>query len=643
MLRALQGNDPTRIDVYDVLALLGEGGMGRVYLGRDESGRLVAIKKMNELARAGGAHFFDRLRKELKAVERIGADFTPPVRKSCLDPHDPWMAVDYIKAPTLRQLVQQLPRPLPVEAVVWLAGSLLRVLRELAAKGIVHRDLHPANILVRAEGSLVIDFGLARDLARAVTQPYYAFGARGYMAPEQRDGTHPQTPALDVYSLGAVLAFAATGEDPGTSEDWLIERDAAGRPSLPGLPQELHDVVHACMRHRWWERPSLEKLEALVRALPRGGEPDGVALLPTDALGVLRDYAEMPVDDRPEIRQVPRVSEPARAPLGSGERFPVGSSDQYVRPVVEGDVLVVAGLAGVVQGFGRHSGDRLWETPLGGRVESRPAARHGTVVVCGSDHRVYALDAETGKVQWVHGLESTIGSAPEVTDDAVVFGDRAGRLHALDLAGGRRRWSFAAAHSFHARPVIAGGVVYAGSWDRSMYAVGLESGKEEWRRPVRGEIHQTAAVAGGRVFFGSGDHRLHALDAGTGAPLWTFPTGGPVHCEPVVDRGVVYFAGSDGCLYAVRADTGEQKWRALAGSFTSSPVLACGRLWAGSFGTVCSVDAADGGDLRELRVGDAAVLEVALAPDGERGRFYLGTADGQVVIASARTSGGPRR
>jgi eukaryotic-like serine/threonine-protein kinase len=634
-LRELGPDDPRRIDDYDLLAVLGSGGMGKVYLGRDGSGRHVAVKRMNAMAKAMGATYLERFRKELEAARRVSAEFTPPVRAYDLQTPDPWVAVDYVGAPTLRELVERLGQRLPVSSVAWLAESLLRVLRELRLHGIIHRDLHPANILVTERRVLVIDFGLARDLSRPATTPYVPFGTPGYMAPEQRDDVEEQTSAVDVYAFGASMAYAATSSAPRVDHVFLVVRDTNGAPRMPDLPDGMRELIHACMQREWQKRPDLEELERLVREL---GGPDSeadVAPLPSDALGLLREYAEMPVDERPELRKVTR---PWTPPSPFFERYRPSTSPRgegYVRLSVRDHLLVAAGLSGAVRAFDLRDGQLLWRFDMGSRAESRPAVGAREVVVCGSDQSLHVLDVRTGNARASLDLGYTIGSAPLIVGRRAVLGDRSGHIRAIDLDSSATLWAFEVDHSVHARPTATTHTVLVGSWNRSLYALDITSGRLRWIHTVRGEIHESAVITDGRALFGAGDRCLRALDSASGALLWEFFTGGPVHCEPAVHRGAVYFTGSDGCLYAARTEDGTELWRALVpGLLTTSPLLWGERVYVGGAGAVYSFNIRNGGDFLEWPVESGPVVDLAIHSAHTTGRLFAGTANGQIMALS---------
>ncbi|GCD36573.1 serine/threonine protein kinase [Streptomyces chrestomyceticus JCM 4735] len=279
-LGQLGPQDPPRIGAYRLLGRLGEGGMGRVYLARSDRGRTVAVKLVKtELS--GQDDFRARFRQEVQAARRVGGEWTAPVLDADTEAATPWVATGYIAGPSLRQVITEGRTPLPERSVRILAGGLAGALRSIHAAGIVHRDLKPSNILLTIDGPKVIDFGIARALEAVtvgggLTRTNQAVGSPGFMSPEQVRG-RPVTPASDVFCLGSVLMFAATGRLPfGTSDSGvhaLMYRIAQEDPDLTGLPYGLHSLVAACLAKDPAQRPTPEQLIAYTASEDDGQEP----------------------------------------------------------------------------------------------------------------------------------------------------------------------------------------------------------------------------------------------------------------------------------------------------------------------------------------------------------------------------------
>ncbi|MFD3758667.1 serine/threonine-protein kinase [Streptomyces sp. NPDC058622] len=284
-MEQLHPHDPHRIGPYRLLSRLGAGGMGQVYLARSDRGRTVAVKLVHpELA--AREEFRIRFRQEVAAARRVGGAWTAPVLDADTEAPTPWFATGYIAGPSLRQAVAGDFGPLPGRSVRILAAGLAYALQDIHRAGLIHRDLKPSNVLLTLDGPRVIDFGIARAPAgpdAGLTRTGELIGSPGFMAPEQINGV-PVTAACDVFCLGAVLAYAATGRLPfGDSERpggmaALLLRITGAEPDLTGVPAGLHDLVRDCLRRNPAERPG--PAEVLARVGAGDTVADGRALEP---------------------------------------------------------------------------------------------------------------------------------------------------------------------------------------------------------------------------------------------------------------------------------------------------------------------------------------------------------------------------
>jgi hypothetical protein len=260
--------DPREVGGFRLQARLGAGGMGRVFLGYSPGGRPVAVKVVHpDLAR--DPQFMRRFRREVAAAQAVSDAYTAAVVGAGPDDSPPWLATTFVSGPSLADLVRQ-AGPLPEDAVWRLAGGLAEALQAIHAQRLVHRDLKPGNILIAADGPRVIDFGISRTAdGTVVTATHMSIGTPAYMSPEQAEG-NPVGPPSDIFSLGSVLAFAATGVSPfdsGSGEMFAVAyRVVNGEPKLSGVPAALLPVIGACLAKDPAGRPALSELMSLVAA-----------------------------------------------------------------------------------------------------------------------------------------------------------------------------------------------------------------------------------------------------------------------------------------------------------------------------------------------------------------------------------------
>ena len=259
----LTRSDPAKVGPYRLLGRLGGGAMGLVYLGMSKSGRPVAVKVVRPHL-AEDPHFRRRFAAEVAAVRRVDGPYTPAVLDADPDAERPWMATAYIPGPSLGD-AGAAHGPLPPETVYRLAAGIAEALASIHAAGVLHRDLKPANVLLEVTGPKVIDFGVAHayDGSR-MTQTGASVGTVPFMAPEQADGGEV-TAASDVFALGAVLAYAATGVLPfgdGTTGG-VVYRIIHTDPDPAALDchdDRLRALITRCLAKDPERRPTAEQV-----------------------------------------------------------------------------------------------------------------------------------------------------------------------------------------------------------------------------------------------------------------------------------------------------------------------------------------------------------------------------------------------
>ncbi|MFE2929430.1 serine/threonine-protein kinase [Streptomyces sp. NPDC059278] len=306
-MQPLEAGEPLTIGAYRLLGRLGAGGMGRVYLGRSAGGRTVAVKVVHPHF-ALDEQFRARFRREVDAARRIGAQWTAPVLDADPDAPIPWVATGYVAGPALSAAVAE-HGPLPENAVRTLGAGLGEALAAVHGQGLIHRDVKPSNVLLALDGPRLIDFGIAHAIGAtaSLTSTGVSVGSPGYMAPEQIRGVDISG-ASDVFSLGAVLAYAATGTAPflGDSSAVLLYKVVHEEPELGELEGDLRELVAGCLAKEPEDRPTPMEL---ARRLAPGG---AAALV---AAGWLPG---------PLVREVSRAAvalldlEPQDAPMQSG-------------------------------------------------------------------------------------------------------------------------------------------------------------------------------------------------------------------------------------------------------------------------------------------------------------------------------------
>jgi eukaryotic-like serine/threonine-protein kinase len=262
-------HDPAVVGSFAIQGRLGRGAMGAVYLARSPGGRLVAVKVVREEL-ADDPGFRARFAREIDAARKVSGAFTAAVVDADPDADRPWLATEYLPGPTLQKAIET-SGPMSPGGVQSLASGLAEALMAIHASGVVHRDLKPSNIVLTDNGPRVIDFGIARALEEAsLTATGMVIGTPGYLSPEQITGTGIG-PASDLFALGAVLVFAASGRGPFATGNpaSMLHRIVNEHPHIPPLPGPLHDVVRRCLARDPGQRPTpMEILHVLGPPVP---------------------------------------------------------------------------------------------------------------------------------------------------------------------------------------------------------------------------------------------------------------------------------------------------------------------------------------------------------------------------------------
>ncbi|MEU5044545.1 serine/threonine-protein kinase [Streptomyces griseorubiginosus] len=307
--------DPEQFGPFLVLERLGAGGMGTVYLAQSPGGRRVAVKTVHP-ERASDPGVRERFRREIDAARRISGFWTAPVVDADPDAATPWVATAYLDAPDLGEHVRR-NGPLPATELLVLAAGLAEALAAIHDAGLTHRDLKPANILITEDGPRIIDFGIARaDSAATLTTVGEILGTPAYMSPEQANGEETG-PASDLFSLGAVLYYAATGTGPfghGTVPA-LLHRVVHHEPDVTAIPDTVRPALTACLHKQSARRPTAKALLARLTNSPTSD--DGGRLRAPEHVPAARTPAwwEQP---SPTVRYTVPLPSPGNAPVPDG-------------------------------------------------------------------------------------------------------------------------------------------------------------------------------------------------------------------------------------------------------------------------------------------------------------------------------------
>ncbi|MEU9162283.1 serine/threonine-protein kinase [Streptomyces sp. NPDC048424] len=323
----LRADDPAVVGGYRLAAVLGAGGMGKVYLSYTPGGRPIAIKVIRPEF-SEDPEFRRRFQQEVRAAERVQGLYTAPVIDSDTEGPQPWLATAYVPGPSLAHAVAH-HGALPVRSVLLLTVGVAEALHVIHGAGIVHRDLKPANVLLASDGPRVIDFGIARAAdSTALTSTGVSVGTPAFMAPEQASaGT--VTPATDVFALGQIAAYTAIGASvfgDGPSHA-VLYRIVHEDPDLSALPAELRPVVTRCLSRDPADRPTLTEVIELCNAASESPLRQGEDWLPQAVAGSITERLQLPAP-----APTPPPQPPTAAPTPTPTPTPTEVSPQSPAP-----------------------------------------------------------------------------------------------------------------------------------------------------------------------------------------------------------------------------------------------------------------------------------------------------------------------
>lgn len=292
-IHPLEPSDPQELGGYELLGRIGAGGMGVVYLAETRTGRKLALKAiLKEYVQ--DPEFRTRFRAEVATAMKVRGRFLATVIDADPEGAQPWLAVEYVAGPSLTAVVRA-QGPLPEPDARRVVAGVAEALRSVHQAGIVHRDLKPSNILLGQEGPFVIDFGIAKALdTTSLTRTGLKVGTPSFMAPEQVRGSI-STPAADVWALGAVALYAATGQRAFGEGDTTVVyyRVVHEEPDLSTCPAWLLPLVQACLAKDPEARPSLQEVLDFL-----DGAPDG---LRAASIKVVPDIPSVVIDDDDDV------------------------------------------------------------------------------------------------------------------------------------------------------------------------------------------------------------------------------------------------------------------------------------------------------------------------------------------------------
>ncbi|WP_432076037.1 protein kinase domain-containing protein [Streptomyces wuyuanensis] len=617
--------DPPEAAGFRLLGRLGTGGFGTVYLGRpsgEERGldTLGAVKLLKSEFTEDAQHL-QRFHQESKALDRCKGARIPELLVFDFGAgRQPTLATRFIPGLSLYRILESHGGALPRDTVHSVAAELVDTLSTAHSKGLLHRDLHPGNVLMTQDGPWIIDFGLTRIRGQRVTVSLdTVIGHPHFCAPEQIMGLAKTVNATDVFGIGAIVLYGLTGHPPYTGERdaraMLLRRVSGAAPDLSGLPDDRTGrLVRACLAEDPADRPTLADVADGF------GEP-GTLRLPGDVTRTLADY-------RSELRALLTGAgngADLTVPFCPGRRSWSAGAGEWPHQVVS------TGHGSVVTADG--GGDVRWLDAVTGREQVRHrdfaapvrlCAEGALLLVCDSAGRLESWDTRARTLWWSVPAGSLPHARVLLRGQSVFLGDGTGRIHHFDAVTRRVWWRtepLTDSAGGPAEPVAAGPrhLYLSAGQGRELLAVDDEEGRVCWNRAVRLPAPAPAAplALDDGVVVADGDGGLRCLAAADGGTLWEARLGAPVVAPPVRVADTVVVGDTAGTVHCHSAKTGEEIWRAqyADGEEFFSLCADGSAVYAGGWhGRLHLLDAADGSSLQSFDLG-GQILATAHAPD----------------------------
>ena len=634
-MEPLAAGDPWQVGVYRLRARLGSGGMGRVFLGYSPAGRAVAVKVIHpELAK--DPSFRTRFRREVASARAVSGAYTAPVTAAGPDDDPPWLATAFVPGPSLAGVIAA-AGPLPEPSLWKLTAGLVEALQAVHAAGLVHRDLKPGNVLLATDGPRVIDFGISAAFeGTRMTSTGLIVGTPSFMSPEQAEGARVG-PESDVFSLGCVIVFAATGASAFGDGQLaaVLYRVVHTQPVLDGVPGGMREIAAACLAKKPADRPTLAWL---VDAVAAGLEPDAstglTSFWPMAVTRLIGSYQDQLSTQMPAPPSVAETVAPQSAAAGQADSLapqPGTMAAQHAEvasggpgPLTVGPAELAIGPGALTVGVAEPGLGAAGPSPgLAGGATQPPGSAAGPAgpggVYAGPVYAAYGTPAPRSPAAFPDGGGTTVQSG-----FPALPGDLAGRpgskggvtrrrmLVALGLTAAAGAAGAAWELTRGSTPGNAAGNQGNASLGKHAPAAthaatqptpqpsaspgAVASGKKVWSFGTGNQIESPVVVASGVVYFGSIDDNVYAVNARSGARVWSYPAGDAAETGIAVAGGSVYASTFEGNLYRLDASSGSKIWSYPAQSVSAASVaVADGTVYTSGLGNVIMALSASNG------------------------------------------------
>ncbi len=617
---------------YEVVKVLGVGGMGAVYLAQDLrfTGvvRHCAIKEMvistpdphtRRLAMQG----FNR---EANFLVQLNHPGIPKIYDFFNESNRSYLVMEYITGENLESILESSEKMLDEKTVLGWAIQVCDVLTYLHSQTppVIFRDLKPANIMLRKEQNRIalIDFGIAKSFE--VGQKGTMIGTEGYSPPEQYRGI--ADPRGDIYALAATMHHLLTKRDPRLEPPFTFHQ-APPKTLNPSITDESNAIIMKALQYNPDDRfPSAIAFKDSLSAIQQAKFGKIEASTATQVLPQKKvlDIAPAPAPQPMQMAPQPYPPQAYSYPP-PGYAYPPAGYPGYPPP---GYPMPYPGQPMPPQAEEKvddktESVTPIWTFKCEDEIRGTPSADKKTIFIGSYDHNLYALDLKTGQFLWKYATDGGIVTRPFVYRDRLIFGseDRVayavsltgrlvwtcptqgrirsstavdfdhaffgsddGKFYAVNAQNGRIIWEYVAMGPIRSSPALGEESVFVGSDDGNVVALDLRKGSARWKYRVKRGVTSSPVIYQKKiVIFGSADKGIYGADTKSGYPLWQVRTKQPVISSPAIFEDAVYIGSTDNNLYALNAETGKQLWAFDAkSSIVSTPAVTAEAIYFGT-------------------------------------------------------------
>jgi outer membrane protein assembly factor BamB/tRNA A-37 threonylcarbamoyl transferase component Bud32 len=617
---------------YRIQTVLGVGGMGSVYLARDQRFtnviRHVAVKEMLNMQSDPQMReiTLKNFAREADVLASMSHPAVPQIYDVFAGKDRAYLVMEYIDGQDLEAFLSRTPELLDPSMVRNWAIQLCDVLQYLHSHQpdpIIFRDMKPSNIMIdKSRRIRLIDFGIAKPFQPQSMIKGTMIGTDGYAPPEQYRGQ--ASPQGDIFALGATLHHLLTRKDPRLEAPFSFNQRPI-RQINPRVPPAFEAIIMQALSENPAQRfqtaqAMKDALEAittrnlgaqnttarpgagpagyggttdLTANAPGAGFAEGADTFETEDTGI-KPVWKFKVED--EIRSSP-VFYKGSVYIGAYDNnlYAFNATDgkpklKYAtKDGIPGTPAIAADENLIIFGSEDHnlyamdtrSNKVSWEFKTDAPIRSSITVAHGHAFFGSDDGRLYAVRASTGRASWKYESGAPIRSRPAASEDKIIFANEQGDMIGLDLSGGIK-WRFKAKRAITGNITVFDGIAYAGSQDFHIYAVDIQAGWAAWRFRTQKPVISSPCIEGKFLYIGSADGFLYALDL-NGREVWKFKTEGQIVSTPAYFNSAVYFGCTDHKVYSVDAKKGIKRWEFVTdGPITSSPTIVDSIVYIGS-------------------------------------------------------------